>query len=300
MQARAMGIMRVENAQGEVLWSPEPVRVPTLSAEESWLMVDMLKDVVRRGTAAGTVGAQFPYPAGGKTGTTNDGTDVWYIGFTTDLLAGTWIGLDKPDKIKSNAQGGLLAAPAWTAFMTEVYRRKPPPPDWPRPAGIVSKTVDLLTNTMWAPGCPGIEATEFFIAGTEPVVPCMGPGLYPDTGAYSSYPPGSTPPGGFSPSPNGPPFPRDTNLSSMPPSPTGGRVVPGNASPIRPTQPRDTAGLGLTRPQPIAPPPVRDTALARRDSLRARVDSILRTPRVDTAARRDTLAMPQGRRRPTR
>src|SRR6185436_19472320 len=170
-QAKAMGITKVETAKGEVLWTPEPVRVPVLSPEEAWLMVDMMKDVVRRGSAAGSVGALFKTPSGGKTGTTNDGTDVWFIGYTSDLVAGVWIGLDKPDKIKANAQGGVLAAPAWTAFMTEVYRRKPAPVDWPRPAGIVTRTVDLLSNSQWVPGCPGIQATEFFIAGTEPTVP---------------------------------------------------------------------------------------------------------------------------------
>ena len=61
------------------------------------------------------------YPAGGKTGTTNDGTNVWFIGYTSDLVAGVWMGFDRPQKIKANAQGGILAAPAWTAFMNEVY-----------------------------------------------------------------------------------------------------------------------------------------------------------------------------------
>ena len=97
-------------------------RVPVLSPEEAWLMVSVMKDVVQRGTAAGSVGSQFHYPAGGKTGTTNDGTDVWFIGYTSDLVAGVWMGFDKPQKIKANAQGGILAAPAWTAFMNEVYR----------------------------------------------------------------------------------------------------------------------------------------------------------------------------------
>ena len=55
-------------------------------------------------------------PAGGKTGTTNDGTDVWFIGYTSDLVAGVSMGLDRPQKIKANAQGGVLAAPAWTAI----------------------------------------------------------------------------------------------------------------------------------------------------------------------------------------
>ncbi|MEO8564523.1 MAG: PBP1A family penicillin-binding protein, partial [bacterium] len=72
-------IVRVENAKGDVLWEPTPVRTPVMSQEEAWLMVSMMKDVVQRGTAAGSVGSQFHIPAGGKTGTTNDGADVWFI-----------------------------------------------------------------------------------------------------------------------------------------------------------------------------------------------------------------------------
>src|SRR5437773_11346835 len=179
MQARAMGITRVENAQGEVLWSPESIRVPALSPEEAWLMVDMMKDVVRKGTAAASVGAVFPLPAGGKTGTTNDGTDVWYIGYTSDLVAGVWIGLDKPDKIKANAQGGVLAAPAWTAFMTEVYRRKPPPPDWPRPLSIVTREIDISSGLLATPYCPrNLVTTEFHISATEPTRHCDKHGPY--------------------------------------------------------------------------------------------------------------------------
>lgn len=288
MQARALGIIRVENAQSEVLWAPETVRVPVLSPEEAWLMVDMMKDVVRRGTAAASVGSQFPIPSGGKTGTTNDYTDVWYIGYTSDLVAGIWIGLDKPMRIMPNAQGGRLAAPAWTAFMTEVYRRKPAPPDWPRPAGIITKTVDLLTNTEWAPGCPGVQATEFFIAGTEPTIPCnMMPGLYPDTSGYSTYPPGSLPPAGttYPGLPTTTPYPRDTTFSNLPPSPTGGRIVPGDVPMPRPTQPRDTFGLPRTQPTVMdtsrRPPPVRG------DTFRIRLD----TMRRDTV-RRDTIRRP--------
>jgi penicillin-binding protein 1A len=290
IQARALGIVRVENAQGEVLWAPESIKVPVLSPEEAWLMVDMMKDVVRRGTAASSVGALFPLPAGGKTGTTNDGTDVWYIGYTSDLVAGVWIGLDKPDKIKANAQGGVLAAPAWTAFMTEVYRRKPAPPDWPRPAGIITKTVDLMSNTEWTPGCPGVETTEFFIAGTEPTVPCNTmPALQTDTGGVSS----SFPPMGSSP--NGAPIPRDTNLSSIPPQPMSGRVVPGAAPMPRASLPRDTAGLPRAQ---MPPPPV----VPRRDTGRTRVDSVHRgTPRRDTIRPPGDggTTLQQGRRRPS-
>jgi membrane peptidoglycan carboxypeptidase len=227
-----------------------------------------MKDVVRRGTAAGSVGSQFHIPSGGKTGTTNDGTDVWYIGYTSDLLAGVWIGLDRPQKIKSNAQGGVLAAPAWTAFMTEVYQRKPTPPDWPRPAGIVTKTVDLVTNTEWTPGCPGVPATEVFIAGTEPAVPCsMTSNLITDTTGAVMTPGLSTP--GTSPAypPTRTAQPRDTFLSNMPPNPHGGRDVPGATPLPRAASPKDTVAH-----RPIAPPPIQrqplDTSRARRDSVK--------------------------------
>ena len=171
--------------------------------------------------------------------------------------------------------------------MTEVYRRKPAPPDWPRPAGIITKTVDLMTNTEWAPGCPGVETTEFFIAGTEPTVPCsLMPGLPTDTGGFPALAPAGSKPG----------MPRDTNLSSIPPRPMSGRVVPGAAPMPRASLPHDTAGLPHAQLPPRAIVP-------RRDAGRVTVDSVHRG-----TVRRDTLRSPrdsaqlqqQGRRRPPR
>ena len=228
-RATPIAITRVENQKGDVLWAPTPQRTAVLSPEEAWLMVDMMKDVIRKGTAAGSVGSVFHLPAGGKTGTTNDGSDVWFIGYTSDLVAGVWMGLDRPQKIKANAQGGTLAGPAWAAFMNQVYKRKPAPPDWPRPSGIVTKTIDLTTNTLWTDGCAGVEATEYFIPGTEPTQTCAI-ALTPDTSAF------------------GTPLPPDTGTHAAPPgtqptNPFAGAVVPGAVPmprPARPT-PRDSA-----------------------------------------------------------
>jgi penicillin-binding protein 1A len=173
IRATPNAILRVENARQEVLWQQTPSRTTVLSPEEAWMMVDMMKDVVRRGTAAGVWSAGFHLPAGGKTGTTNDGTNVWFIGFTSDLVAGVWMGFDRPKKIMSDAQGGRLAAPAWTSFMTEVYRRKPASPDWPRPATVITREVDLTTGLIQTPYCPRESVrSEFFIAGTEPMREC--------------------------------------------------------------------------------------------------------------------------------
>ena len=174
IRATPNAILRVENARQEVLWQQTPSRTTVLSPEEAWIMVDMMKDVIRRGTAAGSVwGAGFHHPAGGKTGTTNDGTNVWFIGYTADLVAGVWIGFDRPKKIMSDAQGGRLAAPAWTAFMTEVYRRRPAPPDWPRPASIITREIDLTTGLLQTPYCPRESVrSEVYIPGTEPTREC--------------------------------------------------------------------------------------------------------------------------------
>ena len=156
--AEPNAILRVESPRGEVLWKPTTRSNEVMSPAEAWLVVDMMKGVVQRGTAAGSVwGAGFHVPSGGKTGTTNDGADVWYIGYTADLVAGVWMGFDKPRKIMANAQGGRLAAPAFTQFMLETYRRKPAPPDWPRPAQVV------VANACG----PNGAFPEYFLAGTE-------------------------------------------------------------------------------------------------------------------------------------
>jgi penicillin-binding protein 1A len=254
-------IVRVENAKGDVLWEPNPVRVPVMSPEEAWLMVSMMKDVVQRGTAAGSVGSQFHLPAGGKTGTTNDGSDVWFIGYTPDLVAGVWMGLDKPQKIKGNAQGGQLAAPAWTSFMREVYRRKPAPPDWPRPDGIVVRQIDPMSGQLAADGCGG-SVTEYFIAGTDPTQTCI-PSVYTAPGDAAvdtsfGFPP-PTPPRPI-PDPTRP-IPGDSGtLPARPVRGTPGSVVMPGAAPIprssRPARsPRDTMRTPRDTSNPFTLPP---------------------------------------------
>jgi penicillin-binding protein 1A len=239
-----------------------------MSPEEAWLMVSMMKDVVQRGTAAGSVGSQFHVPAGGKTGTTNDGTDVWFIGYTPDLVAGVWMGLDKPKTIKGNAQGGILAAPAWTSFMREVYRRRPAPPDWPRPEGIVQRDVDLASGQLWEPGC-GPEITDFFLAGTDPIATCVptanaNPGM---DGTAGGLGPSSVDTSFGFPAPRTPaPRTDSADLSRVRASP-GVIVAPGAApvprsSGIRPSRdttvhsapaPRDTSNPFALPPTPSSP-----------------------------------------------
>lgn len=175
-------VTRIENEKGVTIYTAEAERIQVLSREEAWLMVNMMQGVIRRGTAAGSVGQYFRIPAGGKTGTTNDYGDVWFIGYTADLVAGVWIGFDQPKQIMANAQGGRLAAPAWTSFMREVYERKPAPPDWPRPPGITTRYADKVTGLLHGPQCPVDDAyTEYYLPGTEPTRQCPRRAAAPGT-----------------------------------------------------------------------------------------------------------------------
>ena len=173
VRAVPFGITRVENAQGQVIWQSTPQRFNVLSPEEAWIMVDMMKDVVTKGTAASIGASGFRIPAGGKTGTTNDYTDAWFVGYTPDLVAGVWVGFDRPTRIMRDAQGGHLAGPAWLGFMNEVYANREAPPDWPRPTDILVRQIDVTTGMLRNPFCPDdVVVTEYYIPGTEPTSEC--------------------------------------------------------------------------------------------------------------------------------
>ncbi|HEX3867271.1 MAG TPA: hypothetical protein VHV78_10975, partial [Gemmatimonadaceae bacterium] len=169
-----------------------------------------------------------------------------YIGYTSDLVAGIWMGFDRPQKIKANAQGGILAAPVWAAFMNEVYSRRQQPADWPMPFGIVAKQIDVTTNMLATAYCPpSVVANEFFISGTEPVEPCTvhTGALAPDSvgGAAGTV----VPPVQDSTKPN-----------------SAGVTVPGVASPLRTARPTpDTSQLF-----PDSARRMRDTSRRSRDS----------------------------------
>jgi penicillin-binding protein 1A len=230
-------VLRVEDRSGKIVWQPPVRSVEVMDTLHAWLMTDVLRDVVRHGSAVGSVGARINFPAGGKTGTTNDGNDVWFIGFTSDMVTGVWIGFDQPRKIKGNAQGGVLAAPAWSAMMREVYERRSLPAAWPRPAGLSALDVDKSTGYKATPFCPkDVHYIESFIPGTEPVAFCPVHSPFGSIGVM----------GGEAPEP--------------PPTTTGPPTAPAVGSPIQPTTQGGSATsggtsgvMGGTGPAPISP-----------------------------------------------
>jgi len=193
-RSRPFPVVRVENADGEVLWEPRPERTTVLDPLVARVSVSMLEEVVQRGTAATAVRVtgNLPYdiPAAGKTGTTNDFTNVWFAGFTPDLVATVWFGMDQPQTIYRGATGGGDAAPVWADFMRTVYVGDPgedgdpilPRPEpWPMPSEITTRLVDRQTGKLASEWCPQDQTyLEIFIPGTEPTELCDrdGPGLF--------------------------------------------------------------------------------------------------------------------------
>lgn len=128
-------VRRVEDADGRVLYRGESVGRRVLSESTAFLMATMLSDVVNHGTGYTARQAGFALPAGGKTGTTDDHSDAWFIGFTPKLAAGVWVGYDQPQPIGRRAFASVVAVPAWARFMKEAMHDEKG--EWvQRPAGI--------------------------------------------------------------------------------------------------------------------------------------------------------------------
>ena len=168
-------VLRVESPEGEVLWEAPIERERVLDPGLAYLMTDILQDVVDRGTGYRVRHTGFRAAAAGKTGTTNGGQDVWFVGFTPDVVAGVWIGFDQPRPVQRRASGGLLAAPVWGRAMRQVYQGRPDPGGWARPTGVIEAKIDPASGMILAPGCEpasGPAGTEIFLAGLTPTTVC--------------------------------------------------------------------------------------------------------------------------------
>jgi len=165
-------IYRIEDNTGRVVMAP-PVRAlpPALDPRVAFVTRDMMRDVVERGTA--TVIRRYvseEIPVAGKTGTTDDNTDVWFVGVTPDIVAGVWLGFDKPKMITSGAAGGSLAAPVWAQMMSKYYAaRGTRGTVWTPPVGVISVEMDRASGTLATASTPADRRyTEYFVEGTEP------------------------------------------------------------------------------------------------------------------------------------
>ena len=110
-------VLRVEDPEGRVIYRGESVGRRVLSESTAYLMASMLQDVVNHGTGYSARQSGFELPAGGKTGSTDDHADAWFVGFTPHLAAGVWVGFDQPQMIMQRGFASVVAVPAWAGFM---------------------------------------------------------------------------------------------------------------------------------------------------------------------------------------
>jgi penicillin-binding protein 1A len=165
-------ITHIVDRSGTLVWQSRASVAPlALDPKVAFIVRDMLRDAVDRGTAS-AIRRYVPasIPVAGKTGTTNDNADVWFIGMTNDLVAGVWLGFDAPKTITPGAGGGSLAAPIWGRMVLRAGVGRSGA-GWTVPDGLVVADLDRATGVVATDSTPPEQRyTEYFLPGTEPAV----------------------------------------------------------------------------------------------------------------------------------
>jgi membrane carboxypeptidase/penicillin-binding protein len=161
-------IEAVVDSSGKVIYQHSPRQKRLMSRAVAYIMTGALRGVLQYGTGKSAARMGLDFPAAGKTGTTEDYRDAYFIGYTRQLVGGIWVGFDQPQDI--GLPGADAALPAWVHFMRDSVRQPqlgfgPPPP------GITMVTIDPTTGGLATPSCPRV-ATLPFLSGTEPTQTC--------------------------------------------------------------------------------------------------------------------------------
>ncbi len=156
---RPRGMIRVIDADGGTAYDNPPQSGRVISPQSAFQMVSMLEDVIDRGTGSAARAWGIRFPAGGKTGTTNEFKDAWFVGFSSSTVAGVWVGFDQPRTIAREAYGSRYALPIWADFMRRTARRRPPQPFEPA-SGLTEVQLCNVSYLKPVEGCP--VYTEYF------------------------------------------------------------------------------------------------------------------------------------------
>jgi penicillin-binding protein 1A len=159
-------ITKITDSQGNVIDQSAPQVEPVIPAETAYQITSLLQGVIERGT--GRRAKALARPAAGKTGTTNDVMDAWFVGYTPQLLAGVWVGFDEKRTLGRMETGGRVAAPIWERFMSRALENEPIL-DFPVPDGVSFVLINAHTGQRALPGSGG-GFLECFKRGTEPPV----------------------------------------------------------------------------------------------------------------------------------
>jgi penicillin-binding protein 1A len=165
VRMRPYSVLKVSDREGNVLEENRPEPKDAIRADTAFVMTSLLRGVVQRGTA--TRAAALNWPIGGKTGTTDDYTDAWFIGFDPDITIGVWAGYDQKRTMGPAGTGSDSAVPIWVDVMKAWIGKRAEAPQFEPPGNIVFVTVDRGSGNPALDGTPG-AITESFIAGTQP------------------------------------------------------------------------------------------------------------------------------------
>jgi 1A family penicillin-binding protein len=168
LAVRPRDIVRVRDADGGTALRQGVETDRVIPPDVAFQMVTMLEDAVNRGTGSPVRGLGVRFPVGGKTGTTNEFKDAWFVGFSSSIVAGVWVGYDQPQTIASDAFGARYALPIWADFMQHAAKTRPPG-EFERPAGLEEEQLCAISYRKPVDGCP--LYTEYFKHGDA--VPTM-------------------------------------------------------------------------------------------------------------------------------
>jgi penicillin-binding protein 1A len=163
-------IEKIVDKSGQPIYANVPQTNEVIRKEAAWIMTTMMRDVNIHGTAAAIWASGFNHPSGGKTGTTNDFNDAWYIGYTKRLTMGVWVGSDDHSSMGPGHTGADDAVPVWISVMSKAEKGKKALP-FDRPAGVVEATVCETSGLLAQSFCKATN-TDYYISGHEPTEPC--------------------------------------------------------------------------------------------------------------------------------
>jgi len=147
-------IERIDNQRHKPIYLAAHISVPTLDPGAAWMTSELMEQVLTKGTAASARSLGFRLPAAGKTGTTNDYKDAWFVGYTTTLTCGVWVGFDQPTTIIPHGYGAALALPVWAQVMNKAAQHYPAEPLQPT-IPLQHATVCSISNQLATTGCMG-------------------------------------------------------------------------------------------------------------------------------------------------
>jgi penicillin-binding protein 1A len=190
LKASPWFISKVEDRDGNVLEQGGPELVRSLSEDTAYIMQNLLRGVVQSGT--GWRARALGRPTGGKTGTSNDMVDAWYMGFTPKVVTGVWVGFDEEATLGQNETGSRAAAPVWLSFMEKAMEGRPVLPFPSPPPGIEMVKVDPGSGLLAGSGADRF-LYEAFKIGTAPREYARQPGSSGGQYGGRTYTPGYTP-----------------------------------------------------------------------------------------------------------